>query len=80
MEKGGVTLTGEVDWQFQRTDAEYAVHKLTGVTHVANQILVASAVHASEIREKIQNALQRSRGRSVADHGPNRRRAGRPQR
>ena len=60
MEKGGVTLTGEVDWQFQRTDAEYAVHKLTGVTHVANQILVASAVHASEIREKIQNALQRS--------------------
>ena len=60
VEKGGVTLTGEVDWQFQRTDAEYAVHKLTGVTHVANQILVASAVHASEIREKIQNALQRS--------------------
>ena len=60
VEKGGVTLTGEVDWQFQRTDAEYAVHKLTGVTHVANQILVASAVHASEIREKIQKALQRS--------------------
>ena len=60
VEKGGVTLTGEVDWQFQRTDAEYAVHKLTGVTHVANQIRVASAVHASEIREKIQNALQRS--------------------
>ena len=60
VEKGGVTLTGEVDWQFQRTDAEYAVHKLTGVTHVANQIRVASAVHASEIREKIQKALQRS--------------------
>jgi osmotically-inducible protein OsmY len=60
VEKGGVTLTGEVDWQFQRTDAEYAVHKLTGVTHVANQIRVASAVHASEIRQKIQKALQRS--------------------
>ena len=60
MEHGVVTLTGEVDWQFQRTDAEYAVHKLTGVTHVANHIGVASAVHASEIREKIQKALQRS--------------------
>src|SRR6516162_5924921 len=39
VEKGVVTLTGEVDWQFQKTEAEYAVHKLTGVTHVANQIL-----------------------------------------
>jgi osmotically-inducible protein OsmY len=60
VEKGAVTLTGEVDWQFQKGDAEYAVHKLTGVTHVANQIHVASPVHASEIREKIQKALQRS--------------------
>ena len=60
VEKGIVTLTGEVDWQFQRNDAEYAVHKLTGVTHVANQIRVFSPAHASEIKEKIQKALQRS--------------------
>jgi osmotically-inducible protein OsmY len=60
VEKGVVTLTGEVDWQFQKADAEYAVHKLTGVAQVANQIRVASPVHASEIREKIQKALQRS--------------------
>jgi osmotically-inducible protein OsmY len=60
VEKGVVTLTGDVDWQFQKADAEYAVHKLTGVAHVANQIHVASAVYAFEIREKIQKALQRS--------------------
>jgi osmotically-inducible protein OsmY len=60
VEKGIVTLAGEVDWQFQKTDAEYAVHKLTGVAHVANQIRISSPVHASEIREKIQKALQRS--------------------
>jgi osmotically-inducible protein OsmY len=60
VEKGVVTLTGDVDWQFQKADAEYAVHKLTGVAHVANQIRVASGVHASEIRDKIQKALQRS--------------------
>jgi osmotically-inducible protein OsmY len=60
VEKGIVTLTGEVDWQFQKADAEYAVHKLTGVIHVANQIRVSSPVHASEIKEKIQKALQRS--------------------
>jgi osmotically-inducible protein OsmY len=60
VEKGIVTLTGEVDWQFQKADAEYAVHKLAGVIHVANQIRVSSPVHASEIKEKIQKALQRS--------------------
>jgi osmotically-inducible protein OsmY len=60
LEKGIVTLTGEVDWQFQKNDAEYAVHKLTGVIHVANQIRVSSPVHASEIKGKIQKALQRS--------------------
>jgi osmotically-inducible protein OsmY len=60
VEKGIVTLTGEVDWQFQKTDAEYAVHKLTGVIHVANQIRVSSPVRPSEIKAKIQKALERS--------------------
>jgi osmotically-inducible protein OsmY len=60
VEKGIVTLTGEVDWQYQRTDAEHVVHKLTGVTGVVNQIRVSAPVHAFEIKEKIQKALQRS--------------------
>jgi osmotically-inducible protein OsmY len=29
VEKGIVTLTGEVEWAFQRRDAEAAIHKLT---------------------------------------------------
>jgi osmotically-inducible protein OsmY len=60
VERGTVTLTGEVDWQFQRADAEHAVHKLTGVVNVTNQIRVASAVRASEVKEKIQQALERN--------------------
>jgi len=55
-----VTLTGDVDWQFQKTDAEHVVHKLTGVVNVVNQIRVTSAVRASEVKEKIQKALERS--------------------
>ena len=31
VEKGVVTLGGQVDWQFQRKQAENAVHNLTGV-------------------------------------------------
>ena len=34
VEKGIVTLTGEVDWQFQKTEADHVVHKLSGVVGV----------------------------------------------
>jgi osmotically-inducible protein OsmY len=60
VEKGMVTLTGDVDSQYQKTDAEGAIHKLTGVVKVINQIRVATAVHPTDVREKIQKALERS--------------------
>ena len=60
VEKGLVTLTGDVDWQFQKTEAEAAVHHLTGIVGVANLIQVRSPVHDAEVKEKIQNALRRS--------------------
>jgi osmotically-inducible protein OsmY len=60
VEKGVVTLNGEVDWQFQKTEADHVVHKLSGVVDVVNQIRIASPVYAVEVKEKIEKALQRS--------------------
>jgi len=60
VEKGVVTLSGEVDWQFQKTEADHVVHKLSGVVDVVNQIRITSPVHAFEVKEKIEKALQRS--------------------
>jgi osmotically-inducible protein OsmY len=60
VEKGLVSLTGEVDWQFQKTEAEAAVHHLTGIVGVVNLIQVRSTLHDTEVKEKIQNALRRS--------------------
>jgi len=60
VEKGVVTLSGEVDWQFQKTEADHVVHKLSGVAGVLNQIRIASPVYAVEVKEKIEKALQRS--------------------
>ena len=60
VEKSRVTLTGDVEWQFQKKDAEAAVRHLTGVTGVANLLRVSSPVEAPAIKEKIQNALRRS--------------------
>ena len=55
--KGWVTLSGAVEWFFQREAAEHAVHKLSGVTGVSNLIVVAPSVHAVDVKRKIEDAL-----------------------
>lgn len=59
--KGGwVTLEGEVEWNFQRDNAESAVRRLRGVKGVGNQINVTPKVMASEVKRKIDEAFRRS--------------------
>jgi osmotically-inducible protein OsmY len=60
VEKGIVTLTGDVDQQFHKSEAEHAVHNLSGVAGVANLIRVSTPVAVTEVKEKIQKALQRN--------------------
>ncbi len=60
VEKGLVTLTGDVDWQFQRAEAEAAIHALSGIAGVVNLIRVHSPVRNAEVKDKIQQALRRS--------------------
>src|SRR5947209_6038040 len=58
--KGWVTLEGEVDWQFEREDAERVVRRLTGVRGVTNLLKVRSRPTPSELKNKIEDALIRS--------------------
>jgi osmotically-inducible protein OsmY len=60
VEKGIVTLTGEVDWRYQANNAGAAVHNLSGVSLVINQIRVKSPVGIFEVKGKIEQALRRS--------------------
>ena len=60
VQKGWVTLTGHVDWQFQRNAAENEVRKLTGVVGVINNIAFKPRVHAPDVKRKIEDALNRS--------------------
>jgi osmotically-inducible protein OsmY len=60
VENGWVTLTGTVDWNYQRNAAEADVRKLKGVLGVINDISIKPTVQASDIREKIQAALKRN--------------------
>src|SRR4030088_818451 len=58
--KGWVTLEGEVDWEFERNDAERVVRRLTGVRGVTNLIKVKSRPTPQELKKKIEDALIRS--------------------
>ena len=57
---GWVTLKGEVEWQYQKEDAERVVRRLWGVKGVTNLITVKPSVMPSELKEKIEHALVRS--------------------
>lgn len=55
-----VTLEGEVEWEYQRTNAGNAVKNLTGVRDVYNFITVKPGLTGSDIQQKIKAAFQRS--------------------
>ena len=60
LDKGWVTLEGQVEWNYQREEAERAVRRLKGVRGVINTIQLKPSVEPSEIRRKIEDAFRRS--------------------
>jgi osmotically-inducible protein OsmY len=58
--KGWVKLTGVVEWEYQKHDAERVVRRLKGVKGVANLLTIKSRVSSSELKQKIEQALVRS--------------------
>lgn len=60
VEKGWVTLTGEVQWHYQMEAAERDVRALQGVVGVSNQISLKPTVNAKDISDSIRHALHRS--------------------
>jgi osmotically-inducible protein OsmY len=57
---GWVTLKGEVEWQFQKEEAERVVRRIAGVRGVTNLITVKPRVTPTELKKKIEQALVRS--------------------
>ncbi len=65
VEKGWITLSGEVDWDYQRNYAMKAVRPLTGVVGVTNNIAVKPQVTSASISQRIQGALERQADREA---------------
>jgi osmotically-inducible protein OsmY len=58
---GWVTLTGVVDWQFQRNEAERVAGNILGVVAVDDEIdLIYPTVDAGDVRHSIKKAFERS--------------------
>jgi len=64
VEHGVVTLTGDVNYQFQRAAAESAVRRLGGTKGVINMIRVVPPAGAATdpdlVQQRIENALRRN--------------------
>jgi len=58
--KAWLALEGEVDWGYQRTAAEDAVRRLTGVEGIRNEIAVKPRPTSSSIKTKIEDAFRRN--------------------
>ena len=59
VQKGLVTLSGQVTWQYQRGDAEQSVRKLSGVIGVINNIEIKPVTTTADIKRRIEKALTR---------------------
>jgi osmotically-inducible protein OsmY len=57
---GLVTLTGTVDWHYQRDQAEYRTARVTGVTGIDNAIALTQAPGGRDVRAGIARAWRRS--------------------
>ena len=59
VERGWVTLEGEVPWNFQRRAAARVVRHLAGVVGLSSSITITPQPSAVDVKEKIVAALQR---------------------
>ena len=57
---GWMTLEGEVEWEYQRTDAERAVRYLSGVRGVTNNVTLEHRAVPADVKAEIESALRRS--------------------
>jgi osmotically-inducible protein OsmY len=74
VQDGSITLTGEVDWAYQREAAEDAVRHLKGVVWISDQITIKPPVEPVDIKVKIESAFRRnamldSRRIGIETHG-----------
>lgn len=60
VQNGWVTLSGKLDWHYQKSGAEATVRTLKGVTGITNNIALNPRISAFDVKKHIEDALKRS--------------------
>ena len=60
VQQGWVTLTGKLDWNYQKTAAADALRDLEGVVGISNQIELVPRVSSIDVKKRIEDALKRN--------------------
>lgn len=60
VERGWVTLEGDVDFAFQRDEVERMVRHVRGVVGVTNDVEITPPTSAGEVERKVADALRRA--------------------
>lgn len=60
VDKGWITLSGEVDWNYEKEAAERDVRRLLGLVGVTNRITINPKVGTRSLSHDIRNALHRT--------------------
>ena len=60
VEEGWVTLTGTVEWGYERCEAEASVSYLYGIKGVTNKITIKPSISPTAVTDAIGKALQRN--------------------
>jgi osmotically-inducible protein OsmY len=58
--RGWLTLEGDVEWNYQRERAEAAVRRIRGIKGITNSLEVKPRVAPTDIKRKIEEALRRA--------------------
>jgi osmotically-inducible protein OsmY len=66
VESGWITLSGKLDWEYQRVAAVNAVRYLLGVRGISDDIKIKPTASSSSVKANIESALNR---RAIADAG-----------
>lgn len=60
VQNGWLTLTGVLDWHYQKTGAAEALKGIRGVTGISNRIELRPRVSSLDVKQRIESALRRS--------------------
>jgi osmotically-inducible protein OsmY len=60
VQDGWVNLSGQVQWQYQRSAAEAEVRRLSGVVGLVNSITIKPRVQPADVKLQIEAALKRN--------------------